>query len=164
MWAEEARLLEWHVTPSWFALADAFPRLKALGFDDLEVLRRFMSHLAAAVALHGSDDVAVARMLRAVDPPLLPRIEPDPGFLRTAARAWMDDVHDYCVIDRWRPDPARTATHLAIRRLRLAHRWLRNDLTAADTLRYRHPTAGAVVVGGARSAPVSYTHLTLPTN
>jgi len=152
VWAEEARFLDWHVTEEWFSVPEAFRRLKGMGFTDFGELRRFMRHLAGAVELHGDDDRPVPGALAAARPQLT-QIPLDVTTLRRAARAWMDDVHDYCSLPRWSPDPERARFNLALREFRRSRPWLRSDLTAADRFDYRHPTAGSVVFFGHRSAP-----------
>jgi hypothetical protein len=152
VWAEEATLLDWHVTDEWFADPSAFPRVKARGFSDLAELRRFMRHLAAAVAVHGDDDGPIPALLAAAEPQFA-GIALDRSSLRATARDWMDDVHEYCVATRWRPDPARAAFNEGLRAFRRARPWLREDLGAGDRFAYRHPTRGSVVFHGLRSGP-----------
>ncbi|MDX1691677.1 MAG: glucosylglycerol hydrolase, partial [Acidimicrobiia bacterium] len=150
VWAEEHRFLEWRVTPERYRAPDAFPRLKTLGFDDLEALSAYMRVLASAVDLVGDAVGPLPDMMRAGG-----ATDPDPtvGFLRTAARAWMDDVHDYCVVDRWSPEPGVARMARRIREFRLANPWLRSDLRADDEFDHRHPTRGTMLVIGTRSSP-----------
>jgi hypothetical protein len=152
VWAEEATFLDWHVTEEWFAVPDSFPRMKALGFTDLAELRRFMRHLAAGVVLHGDDDRPIPALMEAADPPFSGAAL-DRESLRRTARAWMDDVHDYCVVSRWQPDPERAVFNERLRAFRRRHRWLLPDLTGEDTFGYRHPTLGSVVYHGLRTGP-----------
>ena len=152
VWAEETTLLDWHVTEDWFAAPDAFCRMKALGFTDLGELRRFMRHLAAAVSLHGDDDRPVPALLAAADPPFA-GVALDRKSLRRTARAWMDDVHEYCTVSRWDPDPDLAACNERLRAFRRERRWLRADLGQGDTFSYRHPTVGSVVFHGLRTSP-----------
>jgi hypothetical protein len=152
VWAEEARFLDWHLTREWYRADDAFPRLKALGFGSYDELHRFMDHLRRAVEVYGDDDGPVPALLAAAEPPLT-QIDLDVPTLRRAARAWMDDVHDYCSVPRWQPDAERAAFNLALRQFRRDRPWLRGDLTAADRFEYRHPTVGSVVVSGVRRSP-----------
>jgi len=152
VWAEETTFLDWHVTDEWYEAPGAFPRMKELGFTDLAELRRFMRHLAAAVSLHGDDDRPVPALLAAADPPFR-GVDLDRDALRRTARAWMDDVHDYCVVARWSPDPDLASFNHRLRAFRRARPWLRADLAGDDTFDYRHPTVGAVVFRGLRTSP-----------
>jgi hypothetical protein len=153
-WGEEARFLDWHVTREWYAEEDAFVRLKALGFASYDGLRRFMDHLARAVDIYGDDDAPVPDSLAAARPPL-DQIPLDVPTLRRAARAWMDDVHDYCSVPRWRPDPARARFNHSLREFRRSRPWLTGDLGPSDVFAYRHPVDGSVVFFGMRSSPDS---------
>lgn len=48
--AEEAGFLDWEIEPEIYAQADAFPRLKQLGFDNFNDLCKFMHWLQSAVS------------------------------------------------------------------------------------------------------------------
>jgi hypothetical protein len=94
----------------------------------------------------------VPALLEAAQPPLM-QVPLDVATLRRASRAWMDDVHDYCSVPRWSPDPAGAAFNLELREFRRARPWLRGDLRDSDLFSYRHPTAGSVVFFGVRTSP-----------
>lgn len=152
--SEEARFLDWAVDAALFAGPAAFRRLKKLGFTSLSELRRFMRALDNAVQITNYDLPVVARLLQAVEPAL-----PGPAFteasLKQIARAWMDDVHDYCNVSRYanQVDAAQAAFNLAVREFRRQRPFLRQNLTPDDTFDYRHPGDGAALFYGLRHAP-----------
>jgi hypothetical protein len=152
--SEEAHFLEWRVTPERFRREEHFSRLKDLGFTDLEGLRRFLHTLDHAVQSTDYDLPAVAKMMRAADPPL-DGPEPSVDTLKTMARAWMDDLHDYCTITHAadRLDEDRTAFNRAVRDFRRRRPWLRDSLSDAGWMRYREPCNGTVLFSGWRPAP-----------
>ena len=152
--SEEAEFLEWRVTPDWFQRDEHFQRLKALGFNDLDGLRRFLHTLDHAVQSTDYDLPAVAKMMRAADPPLDgPELSVD--SLKEMARAWMDDLHDYCTVTHWtdRLDEERSAFKRAVRAFRRTRPWLRDSLRDDEWLRYREPCRGTVLFSGWRRAP-----------
>jgi hypothetical protein len=152
--SEEANFLEWRVTPERFERDAHFPRLKDLGFTDLEGLRRFLHTLDHAVQATDYDLPAIAKLLRAMDPPLDgPDLTVD--SLKTIADAWMEDVHDYCNVTHAveRLDETRTSFNRAVRRFRSARPWLMNDLQNDEWLTYREPCDGTILFSGWRRAP-----------
>jgi len=152
--SEEARFMDWHVTPDRFEEPSHFRRLKALGFQSYDGLHRFMHALDHAVRLTGYNLPSMVPVLKSVTPPL-----DGPGLsvdgLKTVARAWMDDLHDYCTIthhaDRLERD--RTAFNRDVRAFRSAHNWLREAFGEEDVLRYREPAEGTILFGAYRVHP-----------
>jgi hypothetical protein len=141
------------VTAADYAASGNFVRLKALGFENRHGLYTLMAELEGAVLLHGDRiDAAVAA---AQHSPLPDGFRADADRLRAAARAWMDDVHDYCVATRYldRLDVDRVRFNRAIRAFRREHPWLVNDLGVGDVFDYVHPTDGSVVFHGMRRGP-----------
>jgi hypothetical protein len=67
----------------------------------------------------------------------------------------MDDVHDYCTVERYAKDldPVRAARNLEVRRFARARPWLVENLTATDAFDRLRPSDGSVVFFGLRSAP-----------
>ena len=152
--SEEANFLEWRVTPERFEEETHFQRLKALGFTDLAGLRRFLHTLDHAVQSTDYHLSAVARMMRAIEPPLDgPECSVD--TLKRIATAWMDDLHDYCTVTHWvdRLDAERPAFNRAVREFRRARPWLRESLRDDEWLRYREPCDGTVLASGWRRGP-----------
>jgi hypothetical protein len=152
--AEEHNFLQWHVRPEDFAAEGAFTRLKRLGFETREQLVVFADALAAAV--EATDDgepdwSTTAATLSGVDTVLG---EVTAADLEAYARAWMRDVHDYCVLSNWTDaDPQRAAFGQSLREFRQENPWLRENLDSEDTFDYRHPTEGTVLYYGERSRP-----------
>ena len=153
VWAEEKRFLDWRVTAEDYANDRDFPRLKELGFENRDALYELMAELEATVGLHGD---AIEPAVEAATRVGLPTgILTDADGLRRVARAWMDDVHDYCVATRYvdRLDRARVRFNRDVRAFRRDHRWLADDLGSADLFDYSHPTTGTVVFHGMRTGP-----------
>jgi len=158
--SEEARFLDWRVPPERYADDSHFQRLKALGFDRYDGLHRFMHALDHAVQLTDYDLESMVPVLEAMTPPL-----DGPGLsvdaLKSVARAWMNDVHDYCNLthhtDRLNAD--RTAFNLDVRQFRSEHPWLKASFRDDDVLRYREPAEGTILFGGMRSAPQGDEHV-----
>lgn len=152
--SEEANFLEWVVDEDQFGVMENFARLKALGFTELGELRRFMHTLDHLVQLTDYDLSNIVTLLGDVHPPL-----PGPAFsvnaLKQIARAWMDDVHDYCNVTRWQSglDAAEVDYNLAVRTFRRARPYLRHNLTPNDHFDHLQPTNGSVLFFGLRRAP-----------
>jgi hypothetical protein len=151
---EEARFLDWAVTDETYQNETHFQQLKALGFDTLAELRRFVKALDEAVQMTDYDlDQMVA---------LLQTLEPAPAGsalnidgLKQTARAWMEDVHDYCNVSHWQDglDAAYKAHSLAVREFRRQRPYLAHNLRADEHFDYLHPTEGSVLFYGLRRAP-----------
>ena len=153
--AEEARFLNWAVDEATFASDDAFVRLKALGFTNYKELRRFMTALDHAVQVCADNLVVVIEILNGIAPPLSGPAEYSVPVLKQIARAWMDDVFDYCNVSRWEQDLDAERTHfnLKVREFRRARPWLRDGLREDEFFNYRHPSDGTVIFYGLRRAP-----------
>ena len=137
--AEEAGFLAWQVTPEGFAAADAFVRLKALGFDDLTSLRRAFRALEAEVA-SGADLIQLAGRVA----PLLPgALGERPGVddLKRVAAAFMADAAAWCNVERHaaRIDETAVAFAARVRALRRARPWLAAALRAGESCRLHDP-------------------------
>jgi len=113
-----------------------------------------MRMLDTAVVVTEYDLNAIVRLMRTVEPPL-----PGPSLsvesLKSIARAWMDDMHDYCNVSYYEEklSPAQTHFNLALRAFRRARPWLRHNLGEGDVFERRRPTRGSVVFYGLRHAP-----------
>jgi hypothetical protein len=151
--SEEAISLHWQVDLAHWNRSGNFTRLKGMGFTDLDELKRFMRMLEGAVIVTDYDLEAIVKLLQAVDPPLAgPALSV--GELKRIARAWMDDMHEYCNISYSQDlSPAQTAFNRALREFRLARPWLRANLGPDDVFDRRQPTDGSVVFYGLRNAP-----------
>ena len=151
--SEEARFLDWAVTPKRFNEGWAFPRLKARGFHSLEGLRRFQRALVGAVSATVYEPDALAALLNAVQPRLEGPREYTGATLRALARDWMDDVHEFCNLAHYRRRIDETPRMAAgadfgwrVRRFRHRERWLVGNVQGDDLATYQHPTEGTVLL------------------
>jgi hypothetical protein len=163
--SEESGFLYWAMDEAHFALEKTFPRLKGLGFTDLEGLRRFMHTLDHMVQATDHDLHAIVDLLQSAKPPLAGRPFSIPR-LKTIARAWMDDVHEYCNVSRYTDelDAERALFNLAVREFRRARPWLMRNLHPGEHLNYQHPPNGSVFFFGLREAPDGSEHVLFVAN
>ncbi|MEM9782567.1 MAG: glucosylglycerol hydrolase [Pseudomonadota bacterium] len=153
--AEEAISLKWQVDEYAYSIPGSFERLKAMGFETRTELARFFEFLPALVEVTEYDLDVIATLLNEVDPPL---DGPQPftvQILKEIARAWMDDMHDYCNVSAYHAllSDRQTAFTLALREMRLARPWLRLNLGSQDFCDYRHPADGTALFVALRHGP-----------
>ncbi|MEL7349779.1 MAG: glucosylglycerol hydrolase, partial [Pseudomonadota bacterium] len=161
--AEEAISLKWQVDEYAYSVPGAFTRLKAMGFETRDDLARFLEFLPALVEVTDYDLDVIATLLNAVDPPLRgPAPVTVPG-LKAIARAWMDDMHDYCNVSGYFDglSDAQTQFTFDLRRFRRARPWLRQNLAPRDVLDYTRPIDGTALLTGLRRGPDGEEVLTL---
>lgn len=153
--AEEASFLIWQVDDLSYNKVGRFRRLKGIGFEQLDDLRGFMNILAAGVEATHYDLDDIVEIIRVSSRRLNGPTITDVEMLKAVARAFMEDVHDYCNVDHYirELDPVQTAFNLALRRFRQARPWLRRDFGAGDVFDRRWPTEGTVLYRGLRTAP-----------
>jgi hypothetical protein len=153
--AEEAISLVWQVDAYAYSRPAAFRRLKELGFQDREGLVRFFGILSPLVEATEYDLAVMATLLNAVDPALDGPAPFTPAALKQVARAWMDDMHDYCNVARYLDHlgDAHTDYMLRLREFRAARPWLRANFGPADRFDYVTPTDGAVAFRSLRRGP-----------
>ncbi len=154
--SEEARFSEWLMTEDRYGRPDLFPRLKSFGFETLKGLRNFMHVLDHAVLATGYDLDGVVRILNSdVTPEFVIGDEIDVPRLKAIARAWMNDVHEFCNVSNfWElVEPERATYKLAVRQFRQARPWLMDNLRDDEYLNYLHPTEGCVIYYGLRRSP-----------
>ncbi|MGD2181586.1 glucosylglycerol hydrolase [Lusitaniella coriacea] len=150
--SEEAGFLDWQVTPELYEEPDAFPRLKALGFNKLEVLRQFVKALAVAIVETDYNLEKVAQICQYClsDTPGVCEIEPlknlnqadKPEFLalldipklEAFAMAFMEDGYELCRVARYHSaiESGRSCFNLALRNYRHENPWLRENLGERD--------------------------------
>jgi len=154
--SEEVGFLDWEIEPEMYADADAFTRLKALGFTEYEQLRDFAYALkdamietdydlqeVAAICQHclGSENgdgvtCEIPALEELGDEPNLPRFLAtlDVPKLKAFAMAFMEDGHDMCNVGRYLEgvNGAMTGFSLHLRKFRLQRPWLRENLTGRD--------------------------------
>ena len=145
--AEEAISLEWQVDDYGYSLPASFRRLKELGFGTREELARFMAFLPALVEVTEYDLPTIATLLTEVDPPLAGPRPFDVPALKRIARAWMDDMHDYCNVSGYLDHlgDAQTRFMLDLREFRRSRPWLRRNLGPGDHFDFRRPANGSVI-------------------
>ena len=152
--AEEAISLKWQVDEVAFDKPGNFFRLKDMGFDTLDELRRFFDLLPSLVAATNYDVDAIARLARATEPPFAVALD-NGEDVKAIARVWMDDMHDFVNVMNSveHLGDEQTAFDLSLRRFRQNRAWLRNNLGAADCFAYRRPVDGSVVFSTHRHGP-----------
>ncbi|MGB0498403.1 MAG: glucosylglycerol hydrolase [Rubricella sp.] len=153
--AEEAISLKWQVDEYSYSMPANFRRLKALGYETREDLVRFFEFLPALVEVTNYELDEIARLLNRAEPPLA---GPQPftvAGLKQIARAWMDDMHEYCNVSNALSglDPAQADFALALRNLRRARPWLRDNFGPNDHFDYLQPIAGRTVFTSLRHGP-----------
>ncbi len=153
--AEEAISLNWQVDAYTYLEPGNFTRMKQLGFENREMLSRFFVMLPALVEATDYDLDVMATLLNAVDPPLDGPAPYDAATLKQVARAWMDDMHDYCNVANYvdRLGEAHTDYMLGLREFRAARPWLRDNHGPGDVFDYHMPTRGTVAFRCLRHGP-----------
>ena len=152
---EEAISFKWQVDEYRYSLPSNFRRLKYLGFDDRDSLARFLEFLPALVEVTEYDLDVIAKLLNEVDPPLKGPTPFTVEVLKEIARAWMDDMHDYCNVSGYLEylGDAQTRFMLEMRNFRIDRPWLRNNLGPKDFFDYQSPVAGTVLFRSLRHGP-----------
>lgn len=152
--AEEVGFLDWQIEPEMYTQADAFPRLKKLGFDDFDRLREFSKALREAMietdynlqavaeicqhCLGDHEDGAICEVphMGDLNQPNLPRFLAtlDVPKLKAFAMAFMEDGHDMCNVGRYAEDVDATIATFGyqLREFRRQRPWLRDNLTGRD--------------------------------
>jgi hypothetical protein len=153
--AEEAISLNWQVDQYTYSEPGNFRRLKTLGFDDREGLERFFVVLPALVEASDYNLDVMSAMLNDVEPPLEGPSQYNATLLKDVARAWMDDMHDYCNVSNYldRLGDAHTDYMLGLREFRAARPWLRDNLGPRDVFDYPKPIKGTVAFRSLRHGP-----------
>jgi hypothetical protein len=152
--AEEAVSLKWQVDEYSYSMPANFHRLKELGFETREELARFMEFLPALVEVTEYDLEEIARLLNTSEPPLA-----GPEFsvatLKEIARAWMNDMHEYCNVSNSHSslDADQAGFCLQVRNFRRARPWLRGNYGDRDRFDYLHPIEGRTVFTALRHGP-----------
>lgn len=153
--AEEAISFTWQVDPYSYSAHGNFLRLKEMGFATHEALARFFDILPGLVEVTEYDLTVIAKLLNAVDPPLDGPSPYTPATLKHIARAWMDDMHDYCNVSHYLDalGDAHTRYMMRLRAFRTARPWLRSNLGSGDHFGYQWPIKGSVVFRSLRHGP-----------
>jgi len=152
--SEEAISLKWQVDKYSYSVPGNFRRLKELGFETREELARFLEFLPALVEVTEYDLEEIARLLSVSEPPLA-----GPSFtvasLKEIARAWMDDMHDYCNVSNSLSslDAEQADFCLKLRNFRRARPWLRDNFGPNDRFDYVQPIDGRTLFTALRHGP-----------
>ncbi|SFQ54344.1 Hypothetical glycoside hydrolase 5 [Roseivivax halotolerans] len=152
--AEEAISLRWQVDEYSYSIPGNFTRLKALGYETREDLSRFLTFLPALVEVTDYDLEDIARLLNTTEPKLAgPQYTVD--SLKEIARAWMDDMHEYCNITHSLGglDPVQCNFTHDLRRFRAARPWLRDNYGQKDHFSYLEPLVGRTIFTSLRHGP-----------
>ena len=153
--AEEAISLGWQVDDYSYSLPASFRRLKALGFATRDELARFFEFLPALVTVTAYDLDQIARLLNVAEPPLAGPQPYSVERLKEVARAWMDDMHEYCNVGHALSSlvPGNVAFSHAVRELRRARPWLRANLGPHDRFDHQRPVDGRTLFTALRHGP-----------
>ncbi|EKE45048.1 hypothetical protein OCGS_0743 [Oceaniovalibus guishaninsula JLT2003] len=155
--AEEAISLKWQVDEYAYSIPANFRRLKELGFETRADLARFLEFLPALVEVTEYDVDHIVRLLNGVEPPLAGPETYTVAALKGIARAWMDDMHEYCNVASTvsQLDPGQTRFMLNLRNFRRRNGWLRDNLKTDDHFDYLRPVDGKTIFVSHRRGPDS---------
>ena len=153
--AEEAISFGWQVDDYSYSRPASFRRLKALGFATRDALSRFFEFLPALVEVTGYDLEEISRLLNVAEPALAGPTPYTPERLKEVARAWMDDMHEYCNVAHAHSAlvPENVAFNHRLRDFRRARPWLRHNLREDDTFDHLRPIDGRTVFTSLRHGP-----------
>jgi len=153
--AEEAISLKWQVDEYSYSVPQNFRRLKEIGFETRSDLLRFFEFLPALVEVTEYDLTVIPELLNTVEPKLAGPEYFTAQELKHIARAWMDDMHEYCNVSNSTSalDPVQTDYMFQLRKFRRANPWLRHNLGPKDHFDYLRPIDGRTVFACLRHAP-----------
>ncbi len=153
--AEEAISLKWQVDEYSYSRPTFFRRLKEMGYETRADLARFLEFLPALVEVTDYDLDEISRLLNAVEPELAGPDRFSPHVLKQIARAWMDDMHDYCNVSQATSqlDTAHVGFMRALREFRRAQPWLRDNYRDGDHFDYVKPIRGRTIFTALRNRP-----------
>ena len=153
--AEEAISLGWQVDEYSYSRPGNFRRLKDLGFATRAELARFFEFLPALVEVTGYDLEEIARLANVAEPPLAGPAPYSPERLKVVARAWMDDMHEYCNVAHAHSTlvPENVSFSHRLRDFRRDRPWLRHNLREDDHFDHLRPIDGRTVFTGLRHGP-----------
>lgn len=156
--AEEAWFTHWAIQRQDYQKPEHFRRIKQRGFTDLEALRDFLHKLMAFVEVTQYDLDTMVQLIQAL--PSCVDIKLNSALaLKSLARDWMDDIHDYCNVSHWQDnvDEEQSRFFTELRDFRRARPGLRNNLNLeqGDYFDYLHPSEGAIIFVGLRRVPES---------
>lgn len=152
--SEEARFLHWSVWEERFSHPEVFPRLKEMGFTDLDETRRFFGVLDKVVQATDYNLPVIAKLMNAYEP-ALPGPDLTAAVLKEIAMAWMHDVFEYCNAAHYFHEVSAERAHfnLRMRRFRQERPWLMNNLRQGEFFNRRQPANGTAFYFGLRRSP-----------
>jgi hypothetical protein len=153
--AEEAISLKWQVDEYSYSVPQNFRRLKDIGFETRDDLLRFFEFLPALVEVTDYDLNVIPDLLNSVEPRLAGPSYFTAQELKHIARAWMDDMHEYCNVSNSISglDARQTEYMFTLRKFRRANPWLRGNLGPRDHFDYIRPIDGRTVFACLRNGP-----------
>lgn len=153
--SEEAISLKWQVDEYAYSRPGNFVRLKGMGFGTRDDLARFFEFLPALVEVTEYDLEEISRLLNQVEPPLAGPGSFSVRALKDIARAWMDDMHEYCNVAAAvsNLDRMQTDFMLRLRNFRRDNPWLRGNFGVRDHFDYMRPIGGRTVFTSLRHGP-----------
>jgi hypothetical protein len=153
--AEESVSLKWQVDEYNYSVPGNFRRLKALGFETRDDLSRFFAFLPGLVEVTEYDLEQIAVLMSAVQPTLAGPHPVTPGDLKAIARAWMDDMHEYCNVSHSLSvlDVEQVAFTRSLRAFRSDRPWLRAAYGERDHFDYLRPIDGRAIFSALRHGP-----------
>jgi hypothetical protein len=153
--SEEAISLKWQVGEYSYSVPANFRRLKEFGFETREDLARFLEFLPALVEVTEYNLEEIARLLNDARPKLVGPEIYTVGALKEIARAWMDDMHDYCNVSASLSslDPLHSDFMLKLRNFRRQRPWLRENYSGQDFFDYLKPIDGKTAFVSLRNGP-----------
>jgi len=153
--AEEAISLKWQVDAYSYSVPGNFRRLKDLGYETREDLARFLEFLPALVEVTEYDLDEIVRLLNRAEPKLAGPERFTVANVKELARAWMDDMHEYCNVSHSLSglEPAQCDFMLRLRNFRRDRPWLRGNHGPGDHFDFLRPLDGRCVFTALRNGP-----------
>jgi hypothetical protein len=171
--SEEIGFLYWQITPEIYKQHHCFPRLKSLGFKQLQQLREFGTALHHAMIQQDYNLAEVVEILRSCsDSHCIIEIEPlkelmrsgmvrflkklDEDRLKAFALKFMEDCFDVCNVSQYQSnlDRDRSEYNLTLREFRRQNFWLAENITESD--RFDKISEGErTIFYGVRSNPLN---------
>ncbi|MEO1680311.1 MAG: glucosylglycerol hydrolase [Pseudomonadota bacterium] len=153
--AEEAISLKWQVDEYAYSIPANFRRLKEMGYETRDQLAVFLEFLEGLVEVTSYDLDQIVRLLNRPEPKLAGPEMFTVQNLKEIARAWMDDMHEYCNVSHSLSslDPDQAGFMLRLRTFRRDRVWLRDNHRAGDFFDYLRPLEGRTVFTSLRNGP-----------
>jgi hypothetical protein len=139
--SEEVGFLDWQVEPEVYDREGIFPRMKSLGFDTLDKLKKFGKTLQEGMAAVDYElDAVVIACQCALDQPgdrtaRMPFLEGlEVASLKKFARLFMEDCYEVCnaSLHEDKVNPALAQFNFELRQFRRSHPWLRQNMNLGN--------------------------------